>query len=115
MEFKKLNTVLGWIVFFIALATYTITMEKTGSLWDCGEFLSCTYKLQVAHPPGAPFFMLVGKIFSLLSFGDISKVAMSINFLSATSTAFCSLFFFWSATIILKMAFTKGEEPEGIT
>ena len=115
MEFKKLNTVLGWIVFFIALATYTITMEKTGSLWDCGEFLSCTYKLQVAHPPGAPFFMLVGKIFSLLSFGDISKVAMSINFLSATSTAFCSLLFFWSATIILKMAFTKGEEPEGIT
>lgn len=112
-QFNRLNKILGWIVFFIALATYTLTMEKTGSLWDCGEFLSCTYKLQVAHPPGAPFFMLVGKIFSLFSFGDVSKVAMSINFLSALSTAFCTLFFFWSSVMLLKMVFVKkGEELE---
>jgi Protein of unknown function (DUF2723) len=112
-QFNKLNKILGWLVFFIALATYTLTMEKTGSLWDCGEFLSCTYKLQVAHPPGAPFFMIVGKIFSLFSFGDPSKVAMSINFLSALSTAFCSLFFFWSSVMLLKMVFVKkGEELE---
>jgi hypothetical protein len=110
MNFQKLDKILGWLVFFIALATYTITMEKTGSLWDCGEFLSCTYKLQVAHPPGAPFFMLVGKIFSLFAMGDVSKVAMSINFLSALSTAFCSLFFFWSSTMILRWTFAKGEE-----
>jgi hypothetical protein len=110
-QFNKLNKILGWLVFFAALATYTLTMEKTGSLWDCGEFLSCTYKLQVAHPPGAPFFMLVGKIFSLFSFGDITKVAQSINFLSALSTAFCTLFFFWSAVMLLKQAFLKkGEE-----
>lgn len=112
-QFNRLNKILGWAVFFIALATYTLTMEKTGSLWDCGEFLSCTYKLQVAHPPGAPFFMLVGKLFSLFSFGDPAKVAMSINFLSALSTAFCSLFFFWSSVMLMKMVFIKkGEEIE---
>lgn len=109
-QFNRLNKILGWLVFFIALATYTLTMEKTGSLWDCGEFLSCTHKLQVAHPPGAPFFMIVGKIFSLFSFGDPSKVAMSINFLSALSTAFCTLFFFWSSVMFLKMVFIKKDE-----
>lgn len=114
-QFNRLNKILGWLVFFIALATYTLTMEKTGSLWDCGEFLSCTHKLQVAHPPGAPFFMIVGKIFSLFSFGDPSKVAMSINFLSALSTAFCSLFFFWSAVMLLKMVFIKNNEDVDTT
>ena len=109
-QFNRLNKILGWLVFFIALATYTLTMEKTGSLWDCGEFLSCTYKLQVAHPPGAPFFMIVGKIFSLFSFGDTAKVAMFINFLSALSTAFCTLFFFWSSVMLLKMVFVKKRE-----
>jgi Protein of unknown function (DUF2723) len=113
-QFNRLNKILGWVVFFLALATYTITMEKTGSLWDCGEFLSCTHKLQVAHPPGAPFYMIVGKLFSLLSFGDTTKIAMCINFLSALSTAFCSLFFFWSCTMLMKIAFIKeGEEVSG--
>lgn len=113
-QFNRLNKILGWVVFALALATYTITMEKTGSLWDCGEFLSCTHKLQVAHPPGAPFYMIVGKIFSLLAMGDTTKLAMCINFLSALSTAFCSLFFFWSCTMLLKIAFFKeGEELNG--
>lgn len=110
-NFKKLDKILGWAVFFIALTVYALTMEKTGSLWDCGEFLSCTYKLQVAHPPGAPFFMILGKLFSLLAMGDVSKVAMMINLMSAVATAFCSLFFFWSSTMLLRMALIKtGEE-----
>lgn len=113
-QFNRLNKILGWVVFILALATYTITMEKTGSLWDCGEFLSCTHKLQVAHPPGAPFYMIVGKVFSLLSLGDPTKLAMCINFLSALSTAFCSLFFFWSCTMLMKIALIReGEEMNG--
>lgn len=109
-NFKKLDKILGWAVFFIALAVYAMTMEKTGSLWDCGEFLSCTYRLEVAHPPGAPFFMLLGKLFSILAMGDTAKVAMMINLMSATATAFCSLFFFWSSTMLLRMAIVKVDE-----
>jgi hypothetical protein len=109
-SFNRWNKILGWITFAIALATYTITMEKTGSLWDCGEFLSCTFKLQVAHPPGAPFYMIVGKIFSLFAFGDPAKLAMMINLLSALSTAFCTLFFFWSAVMLMKIGFKPSEE-----
>jgi hypothetical protein len=103
MNNRKIETILGWIVFTIALVTYALTMERTGSLWDCGEFLSCTYKLQVAHPPGAPFFMMVGKVFSLLAMGDTTKVAMFINLLSAVSGAFCSYFFFHSAVILIRL------------
>lgn len=114
-SFNRLNKILGWVTFLIALVTYALTMEKTGSLWDCGEFLSCTYKLQVAHPPGAPFYMMVGKLFSLLAMGDTTKVAMMINLLSAVSTAFCSYFFFHSAVILLKIVNKVSEENlEGI-
>jgi len=107
-QFNRINKILGWVVFFIALATYTLTMEKTGSLWDCGEFLSCTYKLQVAHPPGAPFYMMVGKLFSLLAMGNTAKVAMMINLLSAVSGAFCSYFFFHSAVILINLVRGNG-------
>jgi hypothetical protein len=109
-QFNRWNRILGWLVFAVALITYVSTMEKTGSLWDCGEFLSCTYKLQVAHPPGAPFYMMVGKVFSLLAFGDTTKLAMMINLLSALSTAFCTLFFYWSSVMIMKIAFKPSEE-----
>ena len=63
----------GWIVFLIALVVYTITLEETASLWDCSEFIACAYKLQVPHAPGAPLFLMIGRIFSLLSFGDANS------------------------------------------
>ena len=66
-QFKLLNNVFGWLAFAIAATTYLITMEPTASFWDCGEFISTAYKLDVGHPPGAPFFMLTGRFFSLLS------------------------------------------------
>ena len=80
MNFQKTNNITGWIVFTIALAVYWLTMEETASYWDCGEFIAVSYKLEVPHPPGAPLFLLIGRIFSFLSFGDVTQVAYRINF-----------------------------------
>jgi hypothetical protein len=98
-NFQKFNNICGWIVFAIALATYWLTMEPTASYWDCGEFISVSYKLEVPHPPGAPFFLLIGRLFSFLAFGDVTKVAYWINFSSVLASAFTVLFLFWSITL----------------
>jgi hypothetical protein len=100
MNFQKVNNLTGWIVFGIALCTYWITFEETASYWDCGEFIAVSYKLEVSHPPGAPLFMLVGRLFSFLALGDVTKVAYWINFLSVTGAAFTVLFLFWSVTLL---------------
>ncbi|GAB3733050.1 DUF2723 domain-containing protein [Hymenobacter agri] len=100
-SFKSLNNLVGWVVFAIAAATYLLTLEPTASFWDCGEFIACSYKLLVPHPPGAPTFLLLGRLFSLFSFGDVTKVAVLINALSGLSSAFTVLFLFW---IITRMA-----------
>jgi len=100
-SFKTLNNLVGWLVFAIAAVTYLATLEPTASFWDCGEFIACSYKLLVPHPPGAPTFLLLGRIVSLLSFGDVTKVAVLINALSGLSSAFTVLFLFW---IITRMA-----------
>ncbi|HOZ87991.1 MAG TPA: DUF2723 domain-containing protein [Bacteroidia bacterium] len=65
-EFIKLNNIIGWIVCAIATFTYCSTIEPTASFWDCGEYIACSYKLEVGHPPGAPFFLLIGRFFSLM-------------------------------------------------
>lgn len=108
--YKKANNILGWLVFIFASVVYISTMEKTGSFWDCGEFVPGAYKLQVVHPPGAPFFNIIGRIFTLFAFGDVTKVAMMINLMSALSTAFVVLFGFWSTSAILKKLTVKTEE-----
>ncbi|MCQ2310234.1 MAG: DUF2723 domain-containing protein [Paludibacteraceae bacterium] len=100
-QFKLWNTVCGWVVFAIAAATYLSTMEPTASFWDCGEFISSAYKLDVGHPPGAPFFMLMGHFFSLFA-NDPSQVALYVNALSALASAFCILFLFWTITALVK-------------
>jgi hypothetical protein len=97
--FQKYNNIGGWIVFSIALTVYWITMEPTASFWDCGEFIAASYKLQVPHPPGAPLFLLIGRMFSFLSFGDSSEVAYWINFCSVLAGATTSMFLFWSITL----------------
>lgn len=107
--YKKSNNILGWLVFVAALAVYTLTMEKSASFWDCGEFIAGAFKLQVVHPPGAPFFNILGRFFTLFAFGDVTQVASMINFMSAISTAFVSLFCFWSATAIGRKIFLKEE------
>ncbi len=100
-NFKLWNAVCGWIVFAIAAATYLLTMEPTASFWDCGEFIASAHKLDVGHPPGAPFFMLMGHFFSLFA-SDNSHVAMCVNALSALASAFTILFLFWTITALAK-------------
>lgn len=101
-SYKSLNDVVGWLVFAIATLTYLLTLEPTASFWDCGEFIACSYKLLVPHPPGAPTFLLLGRIFSLFSFGDVTKVSVLVNALSALSSSFTVLFLFWSITMLAK-------------
>lgn len=107
-SFKKYNNIIGWIVFAIAAYTYLSTIEPTASFWDCGEFIACTYKLEVGHPPGAPTFMLFGKIFTLLAGNDVSKVAMMVNAMSALASAFTILFLFWTITRLLFKIISKN-------
>ena len=98
-KYKLWNTLCGWAVFGIAAATYLLTMEPTASFWDCGEFISSAHKLDVGHPPGAPFFMLMGHFFSLFA-SDTGHVAMCVNALSALASAFTILFLFWTITAL---------------
>jgi hypothetical protein len=109
-NFKKFNNITGWAVFAVALVTYVLTMERTASFWDCGEFIAVSYKLMVPHPPGAPFFLLLGRLFSFLSMGDVTKVAYWINMLSVLSSAFTILFLFWTITMLARKLIGKTAE-----
>ncbi|AZQ63405.1 DUF2723 domain-containing protein [Flammeovirga pectinis] len=109
-EFKRTNNLIGWTVFLISLAVYTITMEETASFWDCGEFIAVSYKLMVPHPPGAPFFLLLNRLFSFLALGDVLKVAWWINFQSAFMSALTILFLYWSIVMLgMKVIKQKAE------
>jgi len=92
-RFRLFNNVFGWVAFAIAALTYLLTMEPTASFWDCPEFISSAFKLDVGHPPGAPFFMLIGHFFSLFA-KDTSHVAIMVNSLTALCSALlsCSCF-----------------------
>ena len=98
---SKLNTWLAWLVFAIAAIVYGLTVEPTASLWDCPEFIACGYKLEIGHPPGAPFFMLAANIFSQLA-SDTSQVALMVNLLSALLSAGCIFFLFLTITHLVK-------------
>lgn len=114
MDFKKLNTIGGWVAFLIALVTYTMTVEPTASFWDCGEFIACAYKLQVPHPAGAPFFLLLGRLASLFAGGNVENVALMINMLSVLASAFTILFMFWSISLLArKIVGKKASELNG--
>jgi hypothetical protein len=113
-HFKLYNNIIGWISFAIAAATYLLTMEPTASFWDCGEFLSSAYRLEVGHPPGAPFFMLMGRFFSLFA-TETTYVAMCINALSAMCSAFSILFLFWTITHLGRKLLVKNGNIEEIS
>jgi len=93
-KYALINNLTGWFTFFIACFTYFSTVEPTASFWDCGEFIATAYKLQIGHPPGAPLFMIMGRIATLFAFGDVEKVAYMMNLLSALASAFTILFLF---------------------
>jgi hypothetical protein len=100
-NFKKWNTITGWLAFAIALVTYTLTVEPTLSFWDCGEYISTAAKLEVGHPPGAPLYQMIGAFFAMFAL-DNSQVALMVNMMSVFSSAFTILFMFWSTSILLK-------------
>lgn len=108
-KFSRLNTIVGWIVFGIATFVYLSTIEASISLWDCGEFVSAAYKLEVCHPPGAPMFILIYRLFTMLA-SDPTQVAPLANAASALSSSFSILFLFWSITALSWKILLKGEE-----
>jgi len=112
MNYKLINNVAGWLTFLVATVTYLMTMEASASFWDCGEFITTAYKLEVGHPPGAPFFMILGRFFTLFAGGNVELVATMINTLSALSSSFTILFLFWSITHIAKRVILNGENKE---
>ncbi|MCF6297667.1 MAG: DUF2723 domain-containing protein [Flavobacteriaceae bacterium] len=105
-NYKKYNTILGWIAFLIALITYTLTLEPTVSYWDCGEYIATSVKLQVGHPPGAPLYQMLGAFFAMFT-SDISQIAKMVNFMSALASAFTILFLFWTITALAKKIIIK--------
>jgi hypothetical protein len=111
MKYNKINNLLGWLCFTIASATYILTLERSVSFWDCGEFIACAYRLQVAHQPGYPLFAMLGKAFSLLSFGDRSKVPYFANLSSALASGATIMFLFWTITAMAKKMLAAGDKP----
>ncbi|HEY5327192.1 MAG TPA: DUF2723 domain-containing protein [Mucilaginibacter sp.] len=114
MQYKKINNLLGWLCFAIASVTYILTLEPSVSFWDCGEFISCAFRLQVAHQPGYPLFAMLGKAFSLLSMGNNAKVPYFTNMGSALASGATIMFLFWTITALAKkMLIDKADEAIG--
>jgi hypothetical protein len=110
--YRSLNLITGWVVFLIASVVYILTIEPTTSFWDCGEFITSAYKLEVGHPPGAPFFMLLGRFFALFA-ANPETVSVALNIMSALASSFTILFLFWTITHLAKKIIMKeGEEHE---
>jgi len=114
-SYKKLVNITGWTVFAIATIVYFFSVERTGSLWDCGEFITGAYKLQVVHPPGAALFLLIGRMFTIVAdvfTDDLSVIAFSVNMLSGVCSAFAAMFVCWVTIMLGKIALVgKENEP----
>jgi hypothetical protein len=100
LTFKKWNNIMGWALFAVAFIVYTLTVERSMSFWDCGEYISTSAKLMVGHPPGAPLFQMAGAVASM--FAGPEGIAFMVNMVSVLSSAFTILFMYWSLTIVMK-------------
>ena len=107
-QYRTVNNLMGWITFLIAATVYCLTIEPTASFWDCPEFITTGYKLEVGHPPGAPFFMLVANLFSQFA-SDASEVAKMVNYMSALMSGACILFLFWTITHLVRKLVIRDE------
>lgn len=107
-RYKLFNNVFGWVIFLIAATVYLLTIEPSVSFWDCGEFITTSFKFEVGHPPGAPFFMILGRFFTL--FGDPGSAAKLINSMSALASGFTIMFLFWTITYFAKKLVTVKDE-----
>lgn len=111
MNYKRLNDYTGWAVWLVATIVYLLTIEPTASFWDCGEFIASAYKLEVGHPPGAPMFMLIARLFSM--FVPAVYAATAVNVMSAMASSFTILFLFWSIThLAQKLSMTRWTEGQ---
>ena len=112
MNFKKVNIITGWMVCLFACTVYIMTSEAGGSFWDCGEFVSSCFKVQIPHPPGAPLFVMLGRIFIVLFGDDPLTAAKAVNVMSALASGFSILFLFWSIThFARKIVYTDATKP----
>jgi hypothetical protein len=113
-NFRRLNIITGWILFSISTVVYFLTLEPTVSFWDCGEFILSSFRLQVGHPPGAPLFLIIGRIATLFALGDASKAALMMNALSAVCSGFAILFLFWTITHLVRKVYSgNGRSDSG--
>ena len=110
--YRKLNNIIGWSVGLFAGIVYGLTVEPTASFWDCGEFIAVSNKLEVPHPPGAPLYLMIGRMFSLLAGGDLTRIAYWVNMLSVTASALTIVFMFWTITRLGRRLFRRLE-PQG--
>jgi hypothetical protein len=110
MAYSRINNGTGWFCFIVALITYTLTLEPSVSYWDAGEFIAAAHKMQIVHQPGAPLFLMLEKFFSLLAFGDETRVAYFMNLGSAIASAFTILFLFWTITALAKKLVSVKDE-----
>ena len=108
-QYKAINNLMGWITFIIAATVYCLTIEPTASFWDCPEFITTGYKLEVGHPPGAPFFMLMANLFTQFA-SDTTEVAKMVNYMSALMSGACILFLFWSITHLVRKLVIEDNE-----
>ncbi|MDA3907417.1 MAG: DUF2723 domain-containing protein [Bacteroidales bacterium] len=112
--FKKVNNIIGWLIFAIATLVYLLTVEPSAGWWDVGEYIATSYKLQVGHPPGAPMFQLMGRFFSLFAFGNVENVALMINIMSVFSSSFTILFLFWTITRLARKLVANPENNQAL-
>ncbi|MBK7709985.1 MAG: DUF2723 domain-containing protein [Bacteroidales bacterium] len=113
-NYRRWNNLTGWLLFVISTLVYLLTLEPTVSFWDCGEFILSAFKLQVGHPPGAPLFLMIGRVATLFAGGDGSKAAVMVNAFSALSSGFAIMFLFWTITHLVRKVFVNGQELESV-
>jgi hypothetical protein len=113
-NYNKINNIFGWVAFLAAFTVYALTMEPTASFWDCGEFISASYGLQVVHPPGAPLFLIIGRFFSLFAGDNLQMVAPMVNMVSVVTSALCVMFTFWITTYFARKLVQKTTPEPGM-
>jgi hypothetical protein len=115
-DFKRINSIFGWITFAIAAVVYLLTIEPTASFWDCGEYIATGYKLEVGHPPGNAVFELMSNFFTQFAGSDVTKISVMVNVMSALASAFTILLLFWSITHLARKIIAKdGKFTTGST
>ncbi|MDQ1332349.1 MAG: hypothetical protein QG576_383, partial [Bacteroidota bacterium] len=107
-SYRRWNNLTGWFMFLFSATVYLLTVEPTVSFWDCGEFILSAFRLQVGHPPGAPLFLMMGRIATFFAGGDASRAALMVNILSGICSAFAIMFLLWTITHLVRRVFTRN-------